>query len=138
MTHAESHRSIRAGERSEPLVAISGSVGQPDIEGDHLCAIFEATILDAIGKGNMALMRFKRIGTKVQDVFTVFTIIEVPIAFPKVGQIRRTTISRTKRSMAELRFRAIGVEKPFNGIFASLTTLVESKFFLLSLLANGL
>ena len=48
---------------------------------------FEATALNSVRKRDVTLMSLECIRTKIQNVFRVFDVVQIPIAFPQVGEI---------------------------------------------------
>ncbi len=65
-------------------------------------------------------------------------VVQVPVALPEIRQVGRPPVSRTERTVAELRFGAKGVQEPLQRVLAPLATLMKGELFRLAAVADGL
>ena len=66
----------------------------------------------------------------------MFDVVEVPIALPQIGQVGSSPVARTKSTMTQLRFGSKRVQESGQGVFTALATLMKSKLFGLTTLAD--
>ena len=86
--HAERDGAVGARRGHVELVAVPSGVRHPHVEGHQFGAVLEATALDALRAGDVALVRLEHVRAEVQDVLRALVVAEVPVGLEQVRQRR--------------------------------------------------